>query len=77
MCCSVWSRNRKILDEFVQEARQHYIESPLPPRELISVPHDVSYKYMYFVPSSVAYKLRSRALYLLLGSIKATSVMTG
>ena len=76
MCYSVWSRNRKILDEFVQEARQHYIESPLPPRELISVPHDVSYEYMYFVPSS-AHKLRSRALYLLLGSIKATLVMTG
>ncbi|KAL5518422.1 BAT2_1 [Sanghuangporus vaninii] len=35
---SVWSRNRKILDEFVQEARTHYLNSPLPPRELMTVP---------------------------------------
>ncbi|KAL5495834.1 RTF2 [Sanghuangporus weigelae] len=38
---SVWSRNRKILDEFVQEARTHYLNSPLPPRELMTVPDPV------------------------------------
>ncbi|KAL5495826.1 hypothetical protein ACEPAI_1290 [Sanghuangporus weigelae] len=37
---SVWSRNRKILDDFVQEARNHYFESPMPPRELTSLPDE-------------------------------------
>jgi hypothetical protein len=27
----VWSRNRKVLDEFVQEARKFYMTSPQPP----------------------------------------------
>ncbi len=45
---SVWSRNRKILDEFVQEARTHYFESPLPPRELFILPDDVSQNLNFY-----------------------------
>ncbi|OCB90787.1 P-loop containing nucleoside triphosphate hydrolase protein [Sanghuangporus baumii] len=37
---SVWSRKRKILDDFVQEARNHYFESPVPPRELTNLPDE-------------------------------------
>ncbi|KAH8111598.1 hypothetical protein DFH11DRAFT_589794 [Phellopilus nigrolimitatus] len=31
---SVWSRNRKILDDFVQAARTHFLNSSVPPRIL-------------------------------------------
>ena len=40
---SVWSRNRKILDDFLQEARTHYYNSPLPPRVLSLLPDAVCF----------------------------------
>ncbi|KAI5118666.1 hypothetical protein M0805_001039 [Coniferiporia weirii] len=57
---SVWSRNRKILDDFVQEARAHSFSSPIPPRKIVEVPDttgsvitarfmkgDISYEWMH------------------------------
>ena len=38
----MWSRNRSILDEFVQDARIHYFNSKPPPREIDKIPDPVS-----------------------------------
>lgn len=35
---SVWSRNRRVLDDFVQEARSYYCGSLIPPRKLSELP---------------------------------------
>lgn len=54
---SVWSRNRKILDEFVKEARTHYFESSLPPRELYMLPDEVNAHTTYWKQQVLTYFL--------------------
>ena len=56
---SVWSRNRKILDDFVREARTHYFESPIPPRELIALPDEVSLTLKHAFPDFIRASYRA------------------
>ncbi len=38
----VWSRNRRVLEDFIQEARTYYFKCMKPPRRLFSLPDPVS-----------------------------------